>query len=554
MLSAPLPENELERLAALHELQILDTAPAPQFDDLTALAAIFCQTPIALVSLVDFDRQWFKSKHGLTVDQTSREVSFCAHAIHGEGVFTVADARLDPRFADNPLTTGSPNVRFYAGAPLIDRNGIALGTLCVIDHVPRELSTVQVRALSHISRQVSALLELHGSRADARRHAAEAGAFLASLRRELRAPLRGVVRSAQLLRESAMNADQQQLVALTRSAAEQVLATLDDMLDVAGSGRGNAPLDAAPFDLHELAMDSVVAARALGADRKVAVKLAWRSTRSPHRIGNLVGARKVLMRLLDTVIAAASSGAVILRISDGPSAQDVQFELRHDGADSADSMFSAIADVLRDDGQGATFAVGSLGIGLAMARRLLAPLGGELRTSSVPGSEPSLSFTLQMRPVGTVPSEASEPAAEVRALDGRSHTLHGLDVLLAESDAARLLLQLRSLNKAGARISVANSGPEALALCAERGFDLVLLDVSLDEIDGYETAAMIRRLPTPYAAIMPIVGMVDEVSPRERMQCLVSGMSECVELPLQQQALVGLSAQMEVAELPRMRA
>jgi anti-sigma regulatory factor (Ser/Thr protein kinase) len=153
-------DDEAGRLKALHRYRILDTDPEQAFDDLTLIAAQICGVPIALISLVDEDRQWFKSKIGLEPQETSRSVSFCAHAIQQQGVFTVPDALDDARFRNNPLVTGEPHIRFYAGAPLTTRDGYALGTLCVIDHVPRALSEEQTHALEALQRQVLAQMEL----------------------------------------------------------------------------------------------------------------------------------------------------------------------------------------------------------------------------------------------------------------------------------------------------------------------------------------------------------------------------------------------------------
>jgi PAS domain S-box-containing protein len=159
-MKAPLPENETQRLAALHGLAILDTPPELAYDELSALAASICQTPIALISLVDEDRQWFKSRVGWTARESSREVAFCAHTILQPDLLVVPDASVDQRFASNPLVTSPPCIRFYAGAPLLTEEGHALGTLCVIDHKPRELTADQTRALRALSHQVVAQLRL----------------------------------------------------------------------------------------------------------------------------------------------------------------------------------------------------------------------------------------------------------------------------------------------------------------------------------------------------------------------------------------------------------
>jgi two-component system, sensor histidine kinase and response regulator len=165
-MKAPLPENEAARLEVLRRYAILDTFPEQDFDDLARLAALICGTPIALVSLVDGERQWFKAKVGLTETQTSRDVSFCAHAILKTEVMEVPDALKDERVRDSELVTGAPNARFYAGAPLITENGHALGTLCVIDHVPRTLTDAQKEALRALSRLVVAQMELRRSVSD----------------------------------------------------------------------------------------------------------------------------------------------------------------------------------------------------------------------------------------------------------------------------------------------------------------------------------------------------------------------------------------------------
>lgn len=159
-MKAAIPDNESERISTLHKYQILDTNNEETFDDVTRIAAHICNVPIALISLIDEDRQWFKSKIGLEVSETHRDFAFCSHAILEDDLLIVPDATKDKRFADNPLVTGEPLIRFYAGVPLITSDHHAIGTLCVIDSQPRELNKEQKEVLRSLARQVESLLEL----------------------------------------------------------------------------------------------------------------------------------------------------------------------------------------------------------------------------------------------------------------------------------------------------------------------------------------------------------------------------------------------------------
>ena len=160
---APIPENEQLRLAALHRYRILDSASEKAFDDITKLAASVCETEISLLTFIDQNRQWIKSNAGLSMSETSRDVAFCSHAIMQPGLFEVEDALHDERFAKNPLVTGEPHIRFYAGMPLITQTGEALGTLCVIDRKAKRLTPEQRTRLKTLAQMAMLLLEVRKS-------------------------------------------------------------------------------------------------------------------------------------------------------------------------------------------------------------------------------------------------------------------------------------------------------------------------------------------------------------------------------------------------------
>lgn len=192
--------SEDRRIRALRSYEILDTEPELAFDDLISVASLVCDTPMALVSLVDESRQWFKAKKGLTDSETHRDLAFCAHAILSpNSLMQVSDAKKDPRFKCNPLVTGEPNIAFYAGSPLVTASGEALGTLCVLDTKAKQLSAEQEAALIALSRQVVAQIEIRRTNMELRRRYDELSQFAYRVSHDLKAPLSSSRRLAELI-------------------------------------------------------------------------------------------------------------------------------------------------------------------------------------------------------------------------------------------------------------------------------------------------------------------------------------------------------------------
>lgn len=212
MKSAPLHSNEQQRLLALKRYEVLDTQAEGVFDDLTDLASRICGTPISLVSLVDTDRQWFKSRVGLDAEQTDRSIAFCSHAILQDDVFEIPNALKDDRFDDNPLVTGAPDIRFYAGAPLIAPDGSPIGTLCVIDQKPHDLTEDQKQALRILARQVVSQLELRLKNRQLNRISKEREHFFTLIAHDLRSPFNAILGLSERLANKAETLTPQRIV------------------------------------------------------------------------------------------------------------------------------------------------------------------------------------------------------------------------------------------------------------------------------------------------------------------------------------------------------
>jgi hypothetical protein len=230
-----IPPNEKKRLEVLKSYQILDSLPEQAYDDLTLIASQICGVPISLISLIDENRQWFKSKHGLNAPSTEREHAFCAHAInYPDDIFTVPDSRVDERFRDNPLVTGDPHVVFYTGVPIVTEDGLALGTLCVIDNQPRELSSDQMKALKALSNQVMQLLELRRNKLILEEKNLFLNQFAAVAAHDIKAPLHNLNMLADLLLSDhapAFNAEHVQILKMISNSAQQLQSLVNSILN-----------------------------------------------------------------------------------------------------------------------------------------------------------------------------------------------------------------------------------------------------------------------------------------------------------------------------------
>jgi signal transduction histidine kinase len=263
--AAPPPDNEAERLSALCCFEILDTEAEERFDDIVQLLAASLDVPIALVSLVDEGRQWFKARVGLGVCETERDVAFCSHAIvNPHETMVVQDALEDPRFRDNPLVIAEPNIRFYAGAPLVLPEGVAVGTLCAIDRRPRTLSASELHTLEILARQVVYLLELRRKNfeVDEARKAAEAAnvakvEFLTHISHELRTPVNAVLGFAEVLEQAKLEPENRADVVHIRKASELMLTLVDNMIEAARLQGGNVDVRSEPVELANLVRDVV---------------------------------------------------------------------------------------------------------------------------------------------------------------------------------------------------------------------------------------------------------------------------------------------------------
>ncbi len=403
MISAPEPDNELDRIAALRHYNILDTDAENAFDELTTLAGYICGTPIALISLVDSHRQWFKSNVGLDAKETPREIAFCAHAINGPDVFVVNDTLKDERFADNPLVTNDPNVRFYAGAPLTTPGGYALGTLCAIDRKPRTLSSEQLDALRILGEQVISQLELRSkiSRLNetnaelektkrklerARDKAQESNRlksqFLNTISHELRTPLTVILGNIHLLTDIDDVPDPEEAVEIAKDvekSGEHLLSLVNDLLDLSKIEAGKLILKPGIVTSKELVADIESTVRGMSLFR--AKDLDFHVVAADIRmITDALRLRQILLNLLSNAVKFTDSGRICLTIREHQ--DQVMLSVTDTGCGIAVEDLDHIFQPFRQIDEVSTRRITGSGLGLAITRKLSELLGGEITVKS----------------------------------------------------------------------------------------------------------------------------------------------------------------------------
>ncbi len=310
MQSAPFHPQEAQRLSRLLSYDVLDSEAEQAFDELTELASAICQTPISLISLVDQERQWFKSRVGLDAQETHRDLAFCAHAILQAGVFEVPNALEDPRFHDNPLVTNDPSIRFYAGAPLVSPQGDAIGTLCVIDREARELTASQRQALQTLAKQVISQLELRVQNRRLQRLNQQRDKLYALLAHDLRSPFNGIMGLSRILSQNIQRLTPEKIADAARgilTSSVQVYQMLDELLQWSQFSLGSLQVKPARQKLWPLVEESLTLVRSAAEVKQVEI-----DNQVPHDLEALQDAtisKMVLRNLLANAIKFAPPGS-----------------------------------------------------------------------------------------------------------------------------------------------------------------------------------------------------------------------------------------------------
>lgn len=401
MIEAPLPANEAQRLAALHAYRVLDTAAEQGYDDLTELAAHVFDTPIALVSLVDAERQWFKSRFGLDAPETPRSVAFCSHAIlQPDEVLVVPDSFADARFADNPLATGAPHVRFYAGAPLVSPDGMPLGTLCVIDNEPRQATDRQIATLRALARQVVNQLELRRTCTDLgritealRRSNGELEQFSYVAAHDLQEPLRKLNSFSELLRQDlgpALPEAAAQDLGFIEDAAGRMRSLITDLLQLSRTSTAQLSRVTLPLaDCVQRALEAV-------SNRTAETGATITCDQLPTVTGDATLLTQLFQNLVGNALKFVRGRKPAIRITCEQTAEGPVFGVRDNGIGIAPEFTEQVfAPFKRLNGRSE---FEGTGIGLSICRKAVERHNGRIWVESTPGEGSHFRFTLAPAP------------------------------------------------------------------------------------------------------------------------------------------------------------
>lgn len=393
---AAIPVNEAQRLEALQELGVLDTLPEEDFDNISQLAAAICQTPILLISLIDKDRQWFKARKGLDATETSRDLSFCAHAINKPSeLMVVPDSRKDHRFKDNPLVTGAPHVIFYAGMPLVNSEGHALGSLCVIDHHPRKLSEHQLTSLKALADQVMRLLDLRllnlrlnkqQLELESKNQELEKFAFVVS--HDIKSPLNNMMALTHLLKSGGSNLDDESIQCIDQ--IHQSAVRLKKLVEGILSYYKN---DQVLAETKESISVEEFFAEILMLTRTTDSHITFHGTISTIQ-ANRSALEQILLNLITNGIKYNDKKEVRINVTLEDADAYWSFSVRDNGIGIAPENFETIFSMFRTLGQRDRFNAQGTGIGLASVKKLVEKLGGRINLISSPGEGSEFIFTI----------------------------------------------------------------------------------------------------------------------------------------------------------------
>lgn len=495
---ADLPINEKERLTTLFSYGILDTEHEKVFDNLTILASEICECPIAMISLVDANRQWFKSRIGINIDCTTRDVALCAHAILQDEIFEICDTLLDERFADNPLVTTSPQIRFYAGAPLKSSSGLNIGTICVASDRPKSLNSNQKRALDTLASSVMSQLELKLQNTKLILANSYKQSFLSNVSHEVRTPLNAIIGLSDLMSKNSELAIQFPAVASNMSkidySGKQMLKTINALLEIGKIDAGVLDLeitqsnisDYIKFIVNNLMLKanekSIKFDVQLANDIPLTVKID--EAKFGCILSNIINNAIKFSHANSTVVISASilRDTLLLKVTDtgiGIHSEKIPY------------LFNQFAQITKQQGSE------SAGLGLSITKGLVELMSGHIDVQSELHVGTTITISLPFETVDICQTSNKSTNYQIHNIP------ENLNVLVVEDNKVNQAVIAALLNAIPVQFTIVGTGEEGVTLGSNNDFDLILMDIHLPGINGIEATRRLRakNVQTPIFAL-----------------------------------------------------
>ncbi|PXY43304.1 GAF domain-containing hybrid sensor histidine kinase/response regulator [Flavobacterium hydrophilum] len=531
----PIPHNEAERLTALRRYNILDTLPDNAFDDATKLVSYICGVPIAHISFIDENRQWFKSEIGIGVSEVPREISFCQYTIMESKMIEIQDTLLNDRFKEDANVTGGFKVRFYAGIPLTTPDGYNIGTLCAIDHVTKELNENQKNALSIVAKHVinqlelsTKNIELKTQRKIAERAVLAKDSFLANMSHEIRTPLNAIIGFTDLLTQTKLDDRQRDYIDSVQLAGDNLLIIINDILDLSKIESGNLTIDAQPFNLRKT-LKHVYNLLKVKVPSAVEFNLFLDADLPETIIGDQGRLNQILVNLIGNSLKFTEEGEVTVSVKNVAETEDhysIKFSVKDTGIGIPEKKLKTIFERFTQAEESTTRRFGGTGLGLNIVKQLIELQNSEIHVKSRQGYGSEFFFVLDYK-------KANDIEAEDETLLGED--LGKLKILLCEDNALNQKLAKNVIHNFGFELDIAENGQEGIDLLSKNEYDLVLMDLQMPVKDGYQTTEYIRN---EMKLAIPIIAITAHSLIGEQERCYNVGMDAYVPKPFKQAMLL----------------
>jgi signal transduction histidine kinase/ActR/RegA family two-component response regulator len=516
---------EARRLEVLDSLRIMNTGPEDAYDRIVRRVSEFFDVPICLITLAGKEDLWFKAKTGVDISCVPRDTSFCEAALEHDGVLVIPDALLSPRFINHPLVVGPPNIRFYAGLPLVVDDQHKVGTLCIIDTRTRELDAAGIAALQDFAAMVVDELHLRLRTLRLEEQLAKQAAsdktalasqkaradFLAMVTHEVRAPLNAIAGMVELMCNRSHAAIDDLGVEALRLSTEHLVRMINEVLDLAKLEATGFTFNREPFDLRRKLLRALAVVRPLALEKNIELGFDCAAGVPAVVIGDRTRLAQIVLNLLTNAIKFTDQGSVNLTVSVAGGGSDDQYRtvlfcVSDTGigmtSESAGALFRNFAQAAPD----VRARYGGTGLGLAICQKLVEGMGGTINVRSELGVGTAFDVILPVE-CGQEPSAATETFGKANEIE-RADQL----VLVADDDALCLKISKAMLSRLGYRVEAYANGRDALQALRTKAFDVAVLDLNMPDLDGYTIARDLRQQPGP-GTLVPLIALTGSSKP-----------------------------------------